>query len=216
MGVFLYNVSTDDLEDDACDLPEASASSEETEDCASMDDSWSDGPDLPRAITSTPRAPADYILLPDDSPTRGRPLGRYFDPDRNHQRAARARPGTRRIAYSSEEDEEIPVETSKKNVKWRERPPCTFKYVDDNLQVNRVNMETAVRGEVGGKAVRTKHRVACQNTFRHVIRRAEERGMKVNSCKTAMVCMSCAQSYGARLFIMTADGEEVSSGDSMK
>ena len=37
----------------------------------------------------------------------------------------------------------VPVETSKKNMKWRGRPPRIFKYVDDNLQINTVNMETA-------------------------------------------------------------------------
>ena len=65
--------------------------------------------------------------------------------------ARRQRAAVRRIAYSSEEEEEVPEESSKKNVKWKKRDPEVLKYVDDSLQVNRVNMETAVTGrEAGG------------------------------------------------------------------
>ena len=47
------------------------------------------------------------------------------------------------IAYSSEQEVDPPPETSKKNAKWKDRPPLILKYVDDNLQLNKVNMETA-------------------------------------------------------------------------
>ena len=52
----------------------------------------------------------------------------------------------RRIVYSSEEEMELPKETSKKNLKWRDRPAVVLKYVDDNLQLNKINMETAPEG----------------------------------------------------------------------
>ena len=58
-------------------------------------------------------------------------------------------------------------------------PPC-FKYVDDNLQLNRVNMEAAVVGRDERGVYRNKHGIQCQNEFRSLVRRAEERGMKVN------------------------------------
>ena len=119
-------------------------------------------------------------------------MGRYFLPERNQRRAARALPGARRIAYSSEEEEDVPPEGSAKNLKWRDREQRIFKYIDDNLQINRVSMEHAERSTEGGINVRTKHGLACQNTFRRIIRRAEDRGMKVNSGKTAMVCVSDA------------------------
>ena len=70
-----------------------------------------------------------------------------------------------------------------------------FKYVDDNLQVNRVNMETAVYGRDMEGKFRDKHGIQCQNSFRKVVRRSEQRGMKVNASKTAMICMSDSQSY---------------------
>ena len=97
----------------------------------------------------------------------------------------------------------------------RERDPRTFKYVDDNLQVFRINMETAVRDQ-GPPPYRDKHAVECQNQFRRIIRRAEERGMRVNEDKTAMVCTSGAQSYEARAHIYAADGTRIESGNTMK
>ena len=138
-----------------------------------------------------------------------------FLPQARNRRRARA--AARRIAYSSEEEEEVPPETSKKNSKWREREPVCLKYVDDNLQINRVNMETALRGYTEeGKNARRKHAVECQNSFRYVVRRAEERGMKVNAAKTAMVCVSGAQSYEAHSYIKDSEGTEICSGGSMK
>ena len=87
--------------------------------------------------------------------------------------------------------------------------------MDDNLQTNRINMETALRG-YDSVIFRDKHAVECQNTFRAVIRKAEERGMKVNGSKTAMLCVSGAQYYEACSHIFTGDGERISSGGSMK
>ena len=124
-------------------------------------------------------------------------MGKYLPVGSNEARAARA--AVRRIAYSSEEEEEVPVESSKKNMKWRPQNPQVYKYVDDNLQVHRVNMETAGRGR-DPDPFRDKHAVACQNVFRRTIRRAEERGMRVNEAKTAMVCVSGAQSYDCLLY----------------
>ena len=55
----------------------------------------------------------------------------------------------------------MPVEVSKKNMKWRERPSRTFKYVDHihNIRADPLCMET----EVG--PYRDRHAVACQNGF---------------------------------------------------
>ena len=118
--------------------------------------------------------------------------------------------------YSSEEESAIPPEYSRRNLKWRGREARTYKYVDDNLQVNTVNMETAQRGEDSGGNYRDKHVVECQNTFRSTIRKAESKGMKVNAAKTAMLCLSGAQSYSARSHIFSSDGAEVNSGPKIK
>ena len=78
-------------------------------------------------------------------------------------------------------------------------------------------METALQGFTeDGRRARRKHAVQCQNDFRYVTRRAEERGMKVNTSKTAMLCASGAQSYEAHCYIKDASGEEISSQETIK
>ena len=82
----------------------------------------------------------------------------------------------RRIIYSSEEKVEVPVERSKKNIKWKGKTPSNYKYFDDNLQINMINMETAVRWHDGDGQYQDKHGVQCQNTFRYIVRRAMSGG----------------------------------------
>ena len=122
----------------------------------------------------------------------------------------------RRIIYSSDEDVDVPTESSKKNARWKERDQATFKYVDDNLQVNRVCMETASRTLENNIPIRDKHGAACQNSFRCIIRRAGNKGMKVNTAKTSMVCISGPQSYEARSHIFNLEGERIGSTGHMK
>ena len=211
MGVFLFNITTDDLDDveatsDGLESEGSSVSERTTTD--------SDEPADFDPVSSTP-AGGTAGFEPNLTPVRGRPpaaTGRFLPVGNNQERTKRA--ARRRIAYSSEEEEAIPEEYSKKNSKWREVPQKVYKYVDDNLQVDRINMETAHR--TSDPPIRDKHAIACQNSFKRIIRRLEEKGMKVNSAKTAMTCISGAQSYEARAHILTAEGEAVTSSSGMK
>ena len=73
-------------------------------------------------------------------------------------------------------------------------------------------METAVRD----REIREKHAVPCQNLFCKITSKAESCGMKVNSSKTAMMCINVATIYCASAHISTNEGERVQSGDSLK
>ena len=64
--------------------------------------------------------------------------------------------------------------------------------------------------------VRDKHAVPCQNLFRRVVAKAESRGMKVNSEKAAMLCISDASSYQAEAHIIGGEGGRIASGKTMK
>ena len=157
-------------------------------------------------MASTPdRTAVPLYEVPEESPVRSRDDPYVLLSARNERRRRR-RAAARRIVYSSEEEVEVPQEVSKKNAKWRDRKGATFKYVEDNLQVDRVCMETAMEGFDNGVKYREKHGIRCQNTFRRIIRRATARGMKVNASKTAMVCVSDAQSYQARSYIEDSEG----------
>lgn len=101
------------------------------------------------------------------------------------------------------------------------REPKLYKYVDDALQTDKVNMENSDRLRNPDRLVevRTKHAVNTQNFFQRVTGRAEWKGLKVNTSKTKLLCISDALSYEASSYIELVDGSTVKSGergDSMK
>ena len=89
----------------------------------------------------------------------------------------------RRIVYSSEEEDLPPPcePTTTCLGPWNQRLVEVNKYVDDNLQEEGINFENADHEERDGQAIPS------QNLFGYVVRRAEERGMKVNTKKTPLI-----------------------------
>ena len=125
--------------------------------------------------------------------------------------------GTGRIVYSSEGDLTPPPEpTSTCLGQWKQRPVNVDKYVDDNLQQEAVNTENCAVLPVLGEAHKSKHAVLTQNVFRHVVRNAAKKGMKVNSEKTSMVCISDSQNYKISSYIYDAEGVRIDSTSTMK
>ena len=68
-------------------------------------------------------------------------------------------------------------------------------------------META--DEVAGERRKSKQAVISQNTFIRVLKKAEGRGMKVNTQKTNLLCISDTQSFRADGYIIGEDGVEI-------
>ena len=134
LGVFLFNVATDDLEVDA-EARGVGAEFDDGEDTDS-DGVWDLPPALPQE-TGAASTPVRYTatLDPELSPVRVRGEA---DPLQllplSHNLRRRERAASRRIVYSSEEEEAIPPEYSRKNARWRGRMQTCFKYVDDNLK----------------------------------------------------------------------------------
>ena len=81
-------------------------------------------------------------------------------------------------------------------------------------------MENAQRYEDEETAFREKLAVQTQNLFRRVTGKAEWKGMKVNTGKTKMLCISDALSFVPGSYIRPSEGsDKISSGgreDSMK
>lgn len=69
---------------------------------------------------------------------------------------------------------------------------------------------------MNGTNFRVKHVVQAQNVFRHMVRKAEEIGMVVNTKKMAMMCVSDVQAYQADAYILDADQTQIACQDSMK
>ena len=103
-------------------------------------------------------------------------------------------------------------------MKWRDRGANVLKYVDDAIITDRISMETADRFEDDSLVARQKQAVQTQNIFQRMTGNAEWKGMKVNTDKTKMLCVSDALSFLPGSYIDAA-GTRIASGgreDSMK
>ena len=96
---------------------------------------------------------------------------------------------------------------------WEDLLLSVLKYVDDNVIHEKLFMDGLVideNGEKRGRATRS------QNLFRQITRIAELYGMKVNTSKTMMLCISDSKTYKASSFMEDADGNVVSSQSNLK
>ena len=181
--------------------------SEDT-DGSSSDQSFHTPPaSLGDVFASSPAPP--NVPSPDVSPVR--------DVDDLRFRLAADLPPARRVAYSSEEDLSLPEEPTATCLgRWRPALLDVDKYVDDNLQEERISMENAPRLLTTHSEERMKHTIGTQNVFRHVIRAAEKKGMKLNAKKTNMLCISDSLNFKARCYIEDRDGVRIESTEKMK
>ena len=91
---------------------------------------------------------------------------------------------------------------------WEKEPLSVLKYIDDNILHEKLCFDDLVIDENGLKQARA---VRSQNIFRQIIRLAELMGMKVNSSKTMVLCVSDSRTYEASAFIKKAEGNIISS-----
>ena len=90
------------------------------------------------------------------------------------------------------------------------------KYVDDNLGEECLNFENALVFDIQGVSHKIKHAISTQNAYRYIVRNAESKGMKVNSSKTSMICISDSLNYVTSAYITDSDGVRIESGDKLK
>ena len=117
-------------------------------------------------------------------------------------------------AHNRELDEPIPPVYDRPGFKaWDRFLLSVLKYVDDNIIHEKLFMDGLVideNGEKKGRATRS------QNLFRQITRIAELLGMKVNTDKTMVLCVSDSRTYKASAYIDDADGTRVDSVDKLK
>jgi hypothetical protein len=227
MGVYLFNLVTDDLEtgpgihDTDGLLPLSGSVQEEGQ---SSEDSSDEDLNVNRpAGSSTPmrrdRAPnfgspsiKDIQILKAMEGEGGR--YRFVGQARNADRAR-----NRRLEFGPERP--VPYEPPAKGGtwKWVDKFPRKFKFVDDGSFISRLNMQNGVSLSLdqGGKEVRRKRDIALENVFNRTILRATSIGMKVNIQKTQMIAISDALSYVPKVYIVDKDGNELESdSDTLK
>ena len=99
---------------------------------------------------------------------------------------------------------------------WKAKLADFLRFVDDGFSVCCVNFDNSYGFTVNGKTFRVKHAIQVQNIFRHLVRRAQAIGMKVNASKTSILCVSDALAYEADAFIEDEDLQRLGCQDSLK
>ena len=89
-------------------------------------------------------------------------------------------------------------------------------FIDDGFCLTKINFENSYGFVVNGQKFRVKQAIQSQNVFRHIVRRAEELGMVVNTSKTDMVCFSAAQDYVADAFLLDSDQTRIGYSQKIK
>ena len=98
---------------------------------------------------------------------------------------------------------------------WQDRPLAVKVYVDDLNNIEKVNQYTAISTISETKTILLPHARKSQANFERIKSRAEEVGMKVNSSKTQMLCISSNINYNVTSYIRTG-GEEIRSTEELK
>ena len=187
LGVFLFNATIDDLEEDCQELADTRMSIRRK------------NVPQPSTLVSTGRNQLDPGT-PEASPIVRRPK----------------RKG-RRLDYTDELVTDLPVENNHwTEVKWRVALAIFLRYIDDGFCLSKVNFENSYGFEINGVKYRVKHAVQAQNVFRHVVRRAEELGMVVNTEKTDMICVSGAADNVADAYLLDADQTRIGCSQTMR
>ena len=85
-----------------------------------------------------------------------------------------------------------------KDPKFREKTIKTVKFVDDQLNLNKINMRKAALMVKEGTFFKEVCDKRSKDLLRHVTTRAMDKGMKINEEKTGLMCVSIATSFEAR------------------
>ena len=90
-----------------------------------------------------------------------------------------------------------------------------FKYVDDNISVEKLNFGQTPITTQDGKNVKVKLATNLQNGFRSITSKAREKGMVVNSNKTKLLTISDALNHRPSAYIMDEDNNRIESSSTM-
>ena len=91
----------------------------------------------------------------------------------------------------------------------------TYKYVDDEVNTNKVNMRKARLLVENGTFFKEVVDICSQRLLSHIAERANQRGMAINAGKTGLMLVSAISSFEARVRLEVAD-QTVTGKDSMK
>ena len=206
LGVLLFNITTDNLEDEENPTGTGGKNTLASDTCspvASTQGHWSQ---------STPANTEVMVdFEPDVTPLRGENFV-FLPQARNVKRNLVFDPDLTQIRNTT-----IPEEFSPStSAAWKDRDPSTHKYIDDQIIDCKLNMDNVVTKYEDGAPHRHKHALAAQNVFRRTVHNAESIGMQVNTKKTNSICISDAMTFKAEAYILATTGEKIQTKQHMK
>ena len=98
---------------------------------------------------------------------------------------------------------------------WVEKPLAVKVYIDDLNNIEKVKQSTAVSVISEAKTILLPHAIKLEENFIRIKQRAELIGMKVNSSKTQLLCISGNSAFTVKAYIRT-ETEEIRSGEELK
>ena len=102
-----------------------------------------------------------------------------------------------------------------KDPRFIEGAPRCYKFVDDNVNINKVNMRKATMLERDVQLFKEIIDSKSQCLFEHIASKANERGMAINAEKTGLMLVSAATSFEAKARLKLG-GQTVLSSDCLK
>ena len=98
---------------------------------------------------------------------------------------------------------------------WASRAPVVKGYIDDFNVVEKINEKDSISHITTGKTTKRIHAPASQSTFEEINRTAGDLGLKVNSSKTQILCISSATTTNSKSYI-NFEGKRIDSGKNLK
>ena len=206
LGVFLFNGTTDCLEDEYIEYERRGLRLPGTSAVASPPPN----PPLARSNGTATSSPVNQFRPRSLScPLSPVDAGAFLDMETPYRPRLSTMP-RQPVLVSPPREEKVGTQVLQiKQIKF-------FKYVDDNIICEKVNFGNVPITRHGDANTKTKQVFPSQNAFRSVIGSAEAIGMVVNANKTNHICISDALNYKPRTFFTGSQGEVVESGDTMK
>ena len=99
---------------------------------------------------------------------------------------------------------------------WRPKPIDVKKFVDDNLQCEKLSYKHITTYHDENGAFKNARAGKSEAMFRHISLNAQNQGLRVNPQKTALMAVSGAVSYEARAHIYDQSNVRIDSTDTLK
>ena len=111
----------------------------------------------------------------------------------------------------------VPPElTNRVEPTWRNKRIKVRKFVDDNLQVQKLHMKKQTTYLHNGIVFKNPRVTRSEKMFKHIATRAIRKGLKVNAAKTNLLAVSASTSYQAKAHIYDENDQRIDCQNDLK